>query len=241
MKLAQYTKYGFHHLKNFFSENELLSIEPIILKFHNSWLDKNQETYINGAINSHSLTASGKLTKQEKGILFNFICSDKVINLIEFDAPRFLNTQLFFDPKNSNQNNYWHRDIQYVGISEEAQKEVIKTQNVVHLRIPLKKDPGIELIPKTHRQWDSVAQYEVRNSLNNKTPSDALKEGQLIALERSDVLVFSANMIHRGTYGNNRLSLDIIYCDNDPKLLKFRDKANLPSTLDGFKNAKIFT
>jgi len=172
----------------------------------------------------------------------DFISSDKMITSIEFEQPRFLNTQLFFDPKNKTQHNYWHRDIQYVGIDEEDQKEAIKTQNVVHFRIPFKKELGIELIPKTHRKWDTTEEYEVRNSLNNKKPSDPLENGKLIELERGDLLVFSANMMHRGIYGNDRLSLDVIYCDNDPAILAFRDKNNLPITseLTAFKNNSIF-
>ncbi|WP_020531185.1 hypothetical protein [Flexithrix dorotheae] len=242
MKTGNYINYGFSYFQDFFNEEELSLIEPIIIKFHNSWLKENQEFYSKGAINSHSLTSSKSLSKQDKKILFEFISSNKMVNLIEIDNPKFLNTQLFFDPNNLNQKNYWHRDIQYTGISEKDQKEAIKTQNVIHFRIPFKKELGIELIPETHRKWDSTEEYQVRNSLNNKKPSDSLKKGNLIKLERTDLLVFSANMIHRGIYGNNRLSFDIIYCDNDPKILKFRDKKNLPIELElkEFKNAEIF-
>jgi ectoine hydroxylase-related dioxygenase (phytanoyl-CoA dioxygenase family) len=242
MKLGNYIDYGFSYYQDFFSEEELLVIEPIIIKFHNSWINENQGIYLKGAINSHSLTSSKSLNEQEKKILFDFISSNKMVNLIEFDNPKFLNTQLFFDPNNLNQNNYWHRDIQYTGINEKDQKDAIKTQNVIHIRIPFKKESGIELIPGTHRKWDSTEEYQVRNSLKNKKSSDSLKKGQLIELERTDLLVFSANMIHRGIYGNNRLSFDIIYCDNDPKILKFRDKNNLPLKLElkEFKNTEIF-
>ncbi|WP_235011015.1 phytanoyl-CoA dioxygenase [Aquimarina sp. AU119] len=242
MKIGDYTEFGFSYHKNFFKEEELSRIEPILIKFHNFWLEENSEIYLKGALNSHSLTSSKNLNKQEKKILFDFISSNRIINLIEFDSPKFLNTQLFFDPNNLNQNNYWHRDIQYTGISETEQKEVIKTQNVVHFRIPLKKELGIELIPKTHRIWDSNEEYEVRNSLNNRKPNDPLKKGKLIELRRSDLLIFSANMIHRGIYGNDRLSFDIIYCNNNPQILKFRDGNNLPIEfeLKEFNNAEIF-
>lgn len=228
MKPGNYTKFGFSYHKHFFREEELSLIEPIIVKFHHSWLEENSESFLKGALNSHSLTASTKLTEHEKRTLFDFISSEKLTNLIEFENPRFLNTQLFFDPNNLNQKNYWHRDIQYTGLSVAEQKEAIKTQNVVHFRIPLKKELGIELIPETHRVWDSDEEYNVRNSLNNRLPNDSLKNGKSIELRRTDLLIFSANMIHRGIYGNNRLSLDIIYCDNNPKILKFRDLNNFP-------------
>lgn len=242
MKIGQFENKGYHYLPNYFLEEELFVIESIIEKFHNSWLAKNQELYSKGILNSHSLTSSNFLGRKEKKVLFNFLVSNKLLKLIEFDNPKFLNTQLFFDPKNKKQQNYWHRDIQYTGITEKEQKEAIKTQNVLHFRIPFTKEPGIELIPGTHRRWDTDKEYEVRNELNNKKPYDSLKKGKVIPLERGDLLVFSANMIHRGLYGNNRLSFDIIYCDNNPNLLKFRAKENLPnkSELSEFENVEIF-
>ena len=228
MKSSNYLDDGHCFSQNFFEEDEISLIEPILIKFHDYWMKENHELFSKGAINSHSITSSKHLNKQEKKILFDFISSKKLMDVIEFDDPRFLNTQLFFDPFNSIQNNYWHRDIQYTGISKKEQKEVIKTQNVIHIRVPLKKENGIEIIPETHRKWDSKEEYQVRNSLNNNKSSDSLKDGKLIELERRDMLLFSANIIHRGIYGNGRLSFDILFCDNNPDILKFRDQKNLP-------------
>jgi len=53
----------------------------------------------------------------------------------------------------------------------------------------------MELIPKTHRIWDSDEEYEVINAMSNKKTSNFLKNGKLIELERTDLLLFSANMI----------------------------------------------
>lgn len=127
-------------------------------------------------------------------------------------------------------------------MSDQEQKNAIKIQNVVHIRIPFIKELGIELIPKTRRKWDSKKENKVRNSLKGKKPSDSLKTGKTIALNRTDLLIFSANMIHRGIYGNDKFSFDIIFCDNNPKILKFRDKNNLPTEtqLIEFSNKKIF-
>jgi hypothetical protein len=241
-KIGNYSKYGFEHYQNFFEEKELLLIEPIVTKFHNTWLKEHSEIYKKGSINSHSLTSSNYLNQQEKNVLFNFISQQRLIELLSLEQLKFLNTQLFFDPKNTKQKNYWHRDIQYTGLDEEEQMRAIKTQNVVHFRIPLKNEQGIELIPVTHRKWDSKDEYEVRKSLNGKKPSDKLKHGKHIHLKRTDLLIFSANMIHRGIYGNERLSLDIIYCDNNPAILKFRDENNLPkkTELRNYENREIF-
>lgn len=228
MKTGDYTKYGYSYQQNLFEEEELRLIEPILIKFHNFWLKENHDFYSKGLLNSHSLTSSKYLEKQEKEIIFDFIFQEKIINLIPFEDPKFLNTQLFFDPKNIKQENYWHRDIQYTAMSDLEQKEAIKTQNVVHFRIPFTKEAGIELIPGTHRKWDSKQTYEIRHSINGKKSSDAIPTGKLIGLNRTDLLIFSANMVHRGIYGNNRFSFDIIFCDNNPEILKFRNENNLP-------------
>lgn len=110
-KMGNYTKYGYSHHQGFFKEKELFAIEPILVKFHNSWLKKNTEAYSKGLLNSHSITSSKFLNKQEKEILFDFISQSKIIDLIQFKQPKFLNTQIFFDPKKLEQKNYWHRDI----------------------------------------------------------------------------------------------------------------------------------
>lgn len=236
---------GYVFLKDFFSENELVAIEKVLVKFHEIWLHDNEISYEKGAINSHSLTKGDCLKEEEKTRLFEFITQTKfeeIRSVIFPKPPVFLNTQLFFDPKEETRKNYWHRDIQYTGMSVEDQKKAIKTQNVVHFRIPLKSERGIELIPKTHREWDLPEEFEVRNSLNGRLQSDDLKRGEIVRLNRGDLLVFSANMIHRGIYGKDRFSLDIIFCDNIPVMKSFIDKDNLPSAkiLEKLINKQLF-
>ena len=48
-------------------------------------------------------------------------------------------------------------------------------------------------------------------------------------IDVGDLLVFSANMIHRGLYGLDRLSFDIIFCDSDPDLVKYVGHDCLPN------------
>lgn len=220
------------YIPNFFTEEKLKQIEPILEKFHQQWLDEFDQYFKEGLINSHSLTSSTYLTKKERFQLFQFITAKKLIDIVTTIFPnkaKFLNTQLFFDPYNKEQKNYWHRDIQYTGLSIEEQKESIKTQNVVHFRIPLKKEEGIELIPGTHRQWDLPIEEETRLSINDRKSSDALERGKTISLNRGDLLLFSANSIHRGLYGYERFSFDIIYCDDIPEFNAFIDPKNQPN------------
>ncbi len=242
MLLDDYKTNGYLYLPNFMDSQSLMEIEPIIRKFHKLWLINNEKLYKNGAINSHSLTSSKHLTENEKLTLFNFVSSDKILAAIPFQNPKFLNTQLFFDPKAMKRPNYWHRDIQYTDLEIDEQKKLITKLNVVHVRIPLKNEEGIALIPGTHRRWDTPQELQVRNSLKNSKSSDDL-EGQIRRrLDRGDALIFSANMIHRGIYGNDRLTLDIIFIDDNSTLLSFRNKGNLPNikTMTLINNPVVF-
>lgn len=242
MKQGDYIKYGYCYYPNFFKESELEAIEGYLNKFHKLWLKDYAKYYDTGVLNSHSLTSLPYLNRDEKNSLLHFISQDKLVDIVPFKPAKFFGTQLFFDPKNKAQENYWHRDIQYNNLSDAEQKEAIKTQNAIHIRIPLVDEPGIELIPETHRKWDTEETYNVRNSLEGKKPSDAISTGKLFPLKRMDVLLFSANMIHRGLYGNNRFSFDVLFSDDHPDILQYRNKEGLPkkSEINLFHNAHIF-
>ncbi|MGE4513995.1 MAG: phytanoyl-CoA dioxygenase family protein [Chryseobacterium sp.] len=227
-----YAESGYVFLEKFFSEDELKGLELILNKFHENWLEENREYYQSGLINSHSITSGKCITKEERLEIFRFITQDKISSIVTSIFPGkalFLNTQLFFDPYMKNQSNYWHRDIQYTGMDMEEQKEKIKTQNVLHFRIPLRKEAGIELIPNTHINWDLPEEQEVRLSLNGRKNNEDLKRGKTVSPDRGDVLIFSANMIHRGLYGNDRFTFDILFCDDSPEFKTFIDPNNHPS------------
>ena len=117
----------------------------------------------------------------------------------------------------------------------------IESRNVVHFRIPLRPEAGIEVIPGTHRIWDLPEEEAVRLSLNGHKPSDALQRGLAIPLKRGDLLVFSANMVHRGLYGGDRFAFDIIFCDDTPEFSNFIDLRNHRSGEElAFLNPAVF-
>jgi hypothetical protein len=155
--------------------------------------------------------------------------------------PAFMNTQLFFDPVNAIQKNYWHRDPQY-HLSLAEQKDALTGPDVLHFRIPLVDEPGLEFIPGTHKRWDSDEELDVRLGRNGRQHHDDLPAALRVIPKPGDLLVFSANMIHRGIYGLDRLSLDILFCDPVPALVKFVDDNCLPdqSTLARLENRTAF-
>ncbi len=152
-----------------------------------------------------------------------------------------MNTQLFFNPVDSQQKNYWHRDPQY-HLSLAQQQQALAGPEVVHVRIPLADEPGIELIPGTHKRWDSKEELDVRLERSGKKKYHDLSTGLALPLNKGDILIFSANIIHRGLYGKDRLALDLLFCEALPELMKFVDGDCLPSPaiLDKLENPEPF-
>tara|TARA_B100001971_G_scaffold215193_1_gene259995 strand:+ start:87101 stop:87865 length:765 start_codon:yes stop_codon:yes gene_type:complete len=241
-------KHGFKIIRNFLTKRTVEELEEVLLRLHKKWCEENIDFYHEKAVNSAYLTKKGFCSNQDRYFLFELISSDKIYkeldSIFSDKEPCFLNTQLFFDPFNANQKNYWHRDIQYTGLPLEVQKKSVEedTNNVVHFRFATRDENGIELIPNTNKRWDSSLEYDTRLGLNERVPSDDLPDGMPIALNKGDLLIFSANMIHRGLYGKNRLSFDVLFCKPDPEILRYADINCYPEKekLKNLENESIF-
>ncbi len=227
---------GYYKIPKFLNEFQLKELEEILLRVHKKWLINNNKLYEReGLINSAYITHPKFMSFNDRVILFNLIGSFRIkneLNKIFNERKRFfLNTQLFFDPFEKSKKNYWHRDIQYTNLSlSEQQKEIEKQQvSVVHFRFALRDEKGLELIPGSHQRWDTEDEFNVRYSLNGHNNYQNLPNSHCIALERGDLLIFSANIIHRGLYGEDRLSLDILYCEESEEIFKYSDKECHPS------------
>src|SRR5690606_19694252 len=146
--------------------------------------------------------------------LFGFIAAPVLTGLAEQlmeCRPYFMNTQLFFNPlpegRGKEKRPYWHRDVQYHDLSEAAQQALILKEQVLHFRIPLALDPGMEFVPGSHRRWDTPAERNVRLELEGRRNYEPLPGAARIPHEPGDLLVFSAHVIHKGVYEGNRRSL----------------------------------
>jgi ectoine hydroxylase-related dioxygenase (phytanoyl-CoA dioxygenase family) len=241
---SDYDEHGYFVLRNYFNVSEISSLRKIILKFHTSWQHDNIEFYQQEAFNSSLITGSQHLNDTDRVALFNFISSEKIMAIVESVVtanPAFMNTQLFFNPFNPRQKNFWHRDCQY-DYNVEEQKRVIHESQVIHLRVPLFDELGIELVPGTHKRWDNDEEFNVRIEKKNKVSSDNLSTGKEIELAAGDLLVFSADMIHRGIYGLDRLALDILVFDSAADYADYVDDDCLPdsSIIKKINNPTLF-
>jgi len=239
-----YQEKGYVLIRNFLSDNEVVELRTILNEFHHLWQQKNASFYAEKAVNSAYLTSNEFLNTEQRNRLFSFIASNKVMNIVNELMPKqpcFLNTQLFFNPLQDKQNNYWHRDPQY-HLSIEQQQAALKLFDVIHFRLPLMDEPGIELIPGTHKRWDSPEELDVRLEQNGHKNNQALSQGETIKLFAGDLLIFSANMIHRGLYGLDRLAFDILFCPPEPSVIRFVNEDSLPAeeTLKKIENPSAF-
>lgn len=239
-----YNEQGYFVIRDYFSTSEILSLRKVILKFHELWKQDNAEFYQEEAFNSSLITGSQYLAFDDRVKLFNFISSKKIMDVVDSVIsanPAFMNTQLFFNPVNPQQKDFWHRDCQY-DYEVEDQKKVIEETQVVHLRIPLFDELGMELVPGTHKRWDNDEEFHVRQEMKGKVSSDNLSTGKEIKLAAGDLLVFSADMIHRGLYGLERLALDMLVFDPVGDYADYVDDDCLPDTLmlDKIVNPRLF-
>ncbi|GIU53960.1 MULTISPECIES: phytanoyl-CoA dioxygenase family protein [Shewanella] len=225
-----YLRDGFVKVSQYFSAKEIADIKVVIDEFHQAWLADNQDFYHAKAVNSAYLTSDKYLVRQQRRRLFEFIGSNKVRQLIHstpLEKVAFMNSQLFFNPFNPNQANYWHRDPQY-HLSVDEQRQVLQGHDVIHCRIALSDEPGIEVIPGTHKRFDNDNELAVRLEQKGKQNSDSLANSLAVPLNKGDVLLFSANMIHRGLYGKDRLALDLLFCEALEEYAAFTDSSCLP-------------
>ncbi|TWX47171.1 phytanoyl-CoA dioxygenase family protein [Colwellia hornerae] len=240
-----YDVQGYFVIRNYFNDTEISALRQVVLKFHELWKKDHAQFYQEEAFNSSLITGSQYLAFDDRVKLFNFISSKKIMAVAESviaAKPAFMNTQLFFNPVNPAQKDFWHRDCQYDHEVEE-QKKAIKETQVVHLRVPLFDELGMELVPGTHKRWDNEEEFNVRQEEKGRVSSENLSTGKAIKLAAGDLLVFSADMIHRGLYGLDRLALDILVFDPAGDFADYVDDDCLPelSMLDKIDDPRLFT
>jgi len=230
--LSHYNQDGYFVIRNFFSAAEISSLRGVISTFHQLWKADNEVFYQEDAFNSSLITGSQYLVADDRVKLFNFISSKKIMQVVDTlipVKPAFMNTQLFFNPVNPQLKHFWHRDCQYDHDVAE-QMQVIHNTQVLHLRVPLFNELGVELVPGSHKRWDTEEEFNVRQEEQGRLSSESLSTGKKISLAAGDLLVFSADMIHRGLYGLDRLALDILVFDPAANLADYVDDDCLPDS-----------
>ena len=234
---SAYQKKGYLVFRQLLSSQQISQLKQLVQPVYQQWLAENQhQPGFAQLVNIHSLTLPHYFQQQpaQRLALFNALAAPVLVNTLAAlfgDDLYFHNTQLFFNPRDANKQNYWHRDLQYSAVPDAQQAEIHPALCSLHVRIPLLDETGIELIPHTHQHWDSPREREVRFALNGCQQHEDLAHGRLISLKAGDVLLFNAQMIHRGRYDFNdqRLALDICMGRPHPLLQGFADPQVQPT------------
>lgn len=233
----QFKAQGYLILSNFFQPEEINQLTRIVNRIYDQWQKENHNAVIEQQlINMHSLTQPKYFEDRsyERIQFFELISSNKLVNAVNhiFNTEiYFHNTQLFFNPHKKEKQPYWHRDLQYSPIDDAVQADEHNKMLNLHVRIPLVSEKGVELVPNTHRRWDTEQERNVRFELNGYKNHHPLPNSVLIELEPGDVLIFNAQMIHRGNYELNltRKALDLCIGSPHPLVQDFLDPTGLPT------------
>lgn len=232
----QYDNCGYVIFRNFFSDIEISLIDNHVDRIYKKWASENEAEIFNSKlVNMHSLTSLDYFEglDQERIKFFESIASVKLTETIEnmFGSDiHFHNTQLFFNPSNKARLPYWHRDMQYSGIEDAIQCDEQNKMLSLHVRIPLIQEKGLEVVTGSHKRWDTELERDVRLELNGHKNSEPLPNTVLTTLAPGDILIFNAQMIHRGNYDFNptRKALDLCIGKYHPLASAFLDERVLP-------------
>ena len=138
-------------------------------------------------------------------LLTKFVGSKRICALLEGLAhegedgvPRLESTDYYHEQTKRDWSGDWHRDSQFGQPDPELERRRILTTTSVHVRVALEDDDRLEIVPGSHRRWDTAEELQVRKGPNRA--SSAIAGATRIALEAGDACVFHAWSIHRATY-----------------------------------------
>ena len=233
-----FAEHGYIIFKDLLPQEHILALSEEVDRIHRQWLECNRTEYMERLlVNMHSLTDTryfdGCDGSAARVRFFSLLLPQALTSAVERvagDGVHFHNTQLFFNPFENRRLPYWHRDLQYSPIPDAEQAREQHRIRALHVRIPLLPEQGVELIPGTHRRWDTGLERLVRFEKDGHSNSEDLPGATLITLAPGDVLMFDAQMVHRGNYARNRerKALDLCAGNVHPMTVRYLDAKILP-------------
>lgn len=237
MKEAElFESQGYAVLRNFLEAERTDALAQEVERIHRQWMKENHAAFVEqGLVNMHSLTSPAYFRDAAaRSRFFDLLVFPRLVDTVDQMFGKglyFHNTQLFFNPFENRRLPYWHRDLQYGPVDDAEQAREQNSLCSLHLRMPLVRERGLELIPGSHRRWDSDLEHKVRYERDGHRNSEALPGSVLIDLAPGDVLVFDAQMLHRGNYHLNpqRKALDLCVGKPHPFTSRYLDANVLPT------------
>ena len=151
-------------------------------------------------------------------VLLNAVADPFALEIVEeifTEAPLFTQANYYIDPPSEPFFGGWHRDCQFFADGDEAKERAdvqaeSEPPRELHMHIPLVPTAATEVVPGSHRRWDSDEELNVRR---HDRFSDAMPGALRLHLEPGDLAFFHVNALHRGLYpvGVPRRTLAVTY------------------------------
>lgn len=221
---GQYERDGYLIKRQFFSPDHIEDLKTQVNRIYLQWQQANAEELAKWPlVNMSGLSAAAYFdSPQQRAHFFSALSPTALIDLtaeLFGDGIHFHNSQLFFNPQDRSKAPYWHRDMQYDKTPDAEQAAELASMLSLHVRIPLLAERGLELIPGTHCRWDTPLERQVRLELNGHRNSEDLPDSVLLSLQPGDLVIFHAQMIHRGNYLLNQARWALDLCIGTPHRL----------------------
>jgi hypothetical protein len=147
-----------------------------------------------------------------------FASSSRVCRLLpplalaqENATPQVKEAHYYHEQTKRNWDGDWHRDSQFGRTDPELERQLFESTTALHLRVVFEDDDRLEIVPGSHRRWDSAEELSIRRGGNRAT--DKMPHAERVVLRRGDACIFHAWSIHRATYrcAPIRRTLDLLY------------------------------
>jgi len=168
-----------------------------------------------------SLLASAGPADHDRELLspiVEFVTSQRVCALLQTlampgmtDAPRLEDVHYYHEQTKRDWDGDWHRDSQFGRPDPELERERFEAKVAVHVRVAFEDDDRLEIVPGSHRRWDSPEELRIRRGADRAAPH--MPNAIRIQLRAGDGCLFHAGSIHRATYRRApmRRTLDALY------------------------------
>ncbi len=127
------------------------------------------------------------------------------------DEPLLRSQSLWFNPQGGSRAGGWHRDWQFIHPDRAVERSVSEpmiaagTSGNTQFQIALVANDDLEVVPGSHRRWDTSEEYAIRRSDDPAQQSRDDMPGALrLALGTGDGVIFDPQMLHRGRYHADR-------------------------------------
>ncbi|MBM3263242.1 MAG: phytanoyl-CoA dioxygenase family protein [candidate division Zixibacteria bacterium] len=125
------------------------------------------------------------------------------------EEPLFRCTSLFFNPSEKSVDGNWHRDSQFWTPNDETEKKALQNLDIngtsIQMQIALVPSDDVELVPGSHRRWDTPEEYQVRKADGQANNTRSLSDSLRVSLQPGDAVLFNPMGLHRGRYHAEKL------------------------------------